>query len=45
LQVFGKNAENIPISAIKSYIGHTFAGAGVIETIFGLKSMHEVIIY
>lgn len=29
-QVFGKNVDNIPISAIKSYIGHTFAGAGVI---------------
>lgn len=29
------------ISAIKSSIGHTFAAAGVIETIFGIKSMQE----
>lgn len=33
------------VSAIKSYIGHTFAAAGAIETIVGLLSMKNVILF
>jgi len=41
--VFGPHANKLTISAIKSSIGHTFATAGIIETIFGIKSMQQSI--
>lgn len=36
--VFGKN---IPISTQKSYVGHTLAGCGVLESYFSLHMMRE----
>lgn len=40
--LFGNQSHQPTISAIKSSIGHTFASAGVIETIFGILSMNKV---
>lgn len=35
---FGKN---IPVSSIKSYMGHTLGGCGAIEAIYGIRMMNE----
>ncbi len=39
------NLETVPVSAIKSYIGHTFAAAGIIETIVAFESIKRNEIY
>jgi 3-oxoacyl-[acyl-carrier-protein] synthase II len=43
-EVFGERAYGIPISSNKSMIGHTWGAAGVIETIFSVKTMLESVI-
>lgn len=43
-EVFGSN-KGPSISALKSSIGHTFAAAGAIQTIFGIQSMQNVVFY
>lgn len=43
-EVFGDRAFLIPISSNKSMIGHTWGAAGVVETIFSIKTMLEGII-
>lgn len=42
--VFGQRAYEIPISSIKSMIGHCLGSAGGIEAIATLLSLHEGII-
>lgn len=41
-EIFSSERTKPTISAIKSSIGHTFAGAGAIETIFGILSLQNV---
>ncbi len=43
-KLFGRHAKNIKISANKSMIGHMWAGAGVVEAIFAVKTLNEGII-
>ncbi|CAG0940344.1 partial 3-oxoacyl-[acyl-carrier-protein] synthase II, partial [Anaerolineae bacterium] len=43
-QVFGEDAYNIPVSSIKSMIGHLFGGAGAVEAIVCLKALVEKIL-
>jgi 3-oxoacyl-[acyl-carrier-protein] synthase II len=44
-KVFGERAKSIPVSSIKSMIGHTIAAAGAIECVLTLKGMdHSVIL-
>jgi len=43
-KLFGLHAKNIKISANKSMIGHMWAGAGVVEAIFTVKTLSEGII-
>lgn len=43
-QVFGEDAYNIPISSIKSMVGHLFGGAGAVEAIVCLKALVEKIL-
>lgn len=43
-EVFKEHAYEIPISANKSMIGHTWGAAGIIETIFSIKTILEGII-
>lgn len=38
-EVFGENAEKIPVSSTKSMIGHTLAASGAIEAIACIKSI------
>jgi 3-oxoacyl-[acyl-carrier-protein] synthase II len=40
--VLGQHSCKPTVSALKSYLGHTFAAAGAIETILGLLSMRDV---
>lgn len=42
--VLTKFAPNIPVYAPKSKIGHTLAGAGILETIYAIESMKQGII-
>jgi 3-oxoacyl-[acyl-carrier-protein] synthase II len=43
-KLFGKIAFNIPISSNKSMIGHLWAAAGMVESIFSVKSIIDGII-
>ena len=36
---------DVPTNSIKGYIGHTLGAAGIIETIVGINSMNENLIY
>ena len=37
--------ENVPINGLKGYFGHTLGASGIIETIVGLHSMNNNILY
>jgi 3-oxoacyl-[acyl-carrier-protein] synthase II len=43
-EIFGKSAYNIPISSIKSIIGHTMGACSAIETIASIKMINEKIL-
>jgi len=43
-EVFGERARKIPVSSIKSQIGHTIAAAGAIECILTLMGINRAII-
>jgi 3-oxoacyl-[acyl-carrier-protein] synthase II len=43
-EVFGKKAQDIPVSSIKSSIGHAIGAAGVLEIIATTKTLQENII-
>lgn len=43
-KVFKDRAYDIPITANKSVLGHMWAGAGIVETIFTIKSLIENIV-
>jgi 3-oxoacyl-[acyl-carrier-protein] synthase II len=40
-RVFGKNLDNIPVSATKASTGHLLGGAGAIEALFTVMALHE----
>lgn len=40
-KVFGEELKDIPITAIKSNIGHLFGGAGVVNTIAAVNALNE----
>jgi 3-oxoacyl-[acyl-carrier-protein] synthase II len=39
LEVFGPRAKKIPVTAVKSAIGHTMGAAGVLESIVAIRSL------
>lgn len=43
-KVFSEKAHNIPVTANKSMIGHMWAAAGIVETIFTVNSLVENIV-
>jgi 3-oxoacyl-[acyl-carrier-protein] synthase II len=40
-RVFGKNLDNIPVSATKASTGHLLGGAGAIEALFTVMALHD----
>lgn len=40
-KVFGEYATKIPISSTKSFLGHTFAACGALQTMICMKSLEE----
>jgi 3-oxoacyl-[acyl-carrier-protein] synthase II len=40
-KIYGEDAHNIPISSIKSMIGHTLGAAGMVEAIATVLAMHH----
>jgi 3-oxoacyl-[acyl-carrier-protein] synthase II len=44
-KMFGEHAYNIPVSATKSMIGHSFGAAGAVESVACLESMRHGIIH
>ena len=43
-EVFGEHAKNLVISSSKSMIGHLFGGAGGIESVLTVLSLHNQVI-
>ena len=43
-EVFGDHAKNLVISSSKSMIGHLFGGAGGIESVLTVLSLHNQVI-
>lgn len=39
--VFGERLARLPVTAFKSHLGHTLGGAGAVELILSMMSMHE----
>jgi len=44
LAVFGPRGREIPVSAVKSSIGHTMGAAGILESIVAVKSLQQGLI-